>query len=373
MRNLTFSARVIDVFNKFETNYEGMNNLMQDVALGREIFDAETSKTISKKEANDKIYNFSLEVLGITDVKDRKAVRRAFRDNSREWFDIIEDTLDVAVTTGLQETEWFNSLVDYKNIAYGDRQDFYSEEFNVLSVATIGESHHDHILQRLNPGKYYTIPTQRYDVKVGADINKYILGDVDWSALIAAIARAYMLKFQEEIYAAVDGAASQLPVTDGFIGNGALSASTKPQFDRIVTNVEDANPGSTAVIMGTKTALKALTAIVDVEFISDKQKEAKTDTGLIGWYDGNALVVVPNRFKDKTYTAKVFDESKLLIMPTDEQDKFVKFIDEGSTEITEVTEKGEANGRWDDLMSYEVQRRAGQGVIIGRQFGQWTL
>ena len=51
----------------------------------------------------------------------------------------------------------------------------------------------------------------------------------------------------------------------------------------------------------------------------------------------------------------------------------MKFIDEGDTAINEITDRGEQNGRWDDIMTYEVQRRFGVAVVIGRYFGQWTL
>ena len=90
-----FNEHTKAVFANMNTNYDEMNNLMQDVALGREIYDAETDRKISKAEANAKILDFSRQVLGITDIKNAKEVRRAIRDNSRQWFDIIEDTVDV--------------------------------------------------------------------------------------------------------------------------------------------------------------------------------------------------------------------------------------------------------------------------------------
>ena len=62
---LTFSEHVNGVFAAMQTTYDAMNNLMQDVALGKEIYDAESDRIISKKEANDKIYQFSLKLLGI--------------------------------------------------------------------------------------------------------------------------------------------------------------------------------------------------------------------------------------------------------------------------------------------------------------------
>lgn len=372
MRTMVFSDRVNKVFDACNTNYEAMNNLMQDVALGRELYDAENDRVISKAEANAKILEFSRQIFGITDMNDRKAVRRAIRDNGREWFDIIEDTVDLAVTKGFEDSEWFNALVDMKNIAFGDRQDFYVENDAVLVVTKAGVSHHDHVLQRIGAGQTVPVPTSRYVVKIGADINKYLLGQVEWDKLIAAIAYAFMNKIQETIYSQVSTAAAKLPVQNGFVDSAALTSGNKGRFDTIIENVSAANEGSEVIIMGTKAALKQITNIADVTWASAGQKDSKAMTGLIGYYDGVRLVEIPQRFKDSTLTTKLFPDTKLLIMPAD-SDKFVKFVDEGDTEITEVTEKGEANGRWDDLMSYEVQRSFGATTVIGKIFGQWTI
>ena len=105
------------------------------------------------------------------------------------------------------------------------------------------------------------------------------------------------------------------------------------------------------------------------------QRDAMMNTGTIGIYEGVRLVEIPQRFSDKTLadTSKLVSDRMLLILPVVDDNKPVKFVDEGDTEINEVTDKGEQNGRWDDIMSYEVQRRFGVGVVLGRILGQWTL
>ena len=91
---MNFNAHVMSVFAEMHTDYEAMSNLMTDLALGRAMFDAEAEKEITRAEANTKILEFSRKVLQINDIRDRKAVRRAIRDNGRAFYDIIEDTLD---------------------------------------------------------------------------------------------------------------------------------------------------------------------------------------------------------------------------------------------------------------------------------------
>ncbi len=373
MKNLIFSDRVKNVFSSLNTDYDSMNNLMQDLALGREIYDAENDKIISKSEANAKILDFSRKVLGITDINDAKQVRRALRDNSREWLDIIEDTVDRTITVGLQESDWFNELVESKTIGYHDRQDFYIEDDSVLSVAKAGTSHHDHILQRLSAGQTISIPTELYVVKVGADINKYITGQVDWNKLIEAITAAFVNEIQTEVYAEVTSAASKLPVTGTeYVNTGALSASTKDAFDAIIDNVSAANNGAEVVIMGTKAGLSKVSALANTSWGADAQKNSMMNSGNIGIYEGTKLVPIPTRFVGKQPTGtKQFDPNVLMILPViGDAGKFVKFVDEGDTEIVEKLERGEYTS---DIQTYEVQRRFGVGTVIARQFGQWTI
>lgn len=366
-RTINFSERVNGIFSAMDTNYEEMNALMQDVALGREIFDEETGKAISKAEANAKILDFSRQVLGIADLKDTKSVRRAIQKNSREWFDIIEDTIDVVISYGFEESLWYNTFVEKKTINFGDRQDFYVESDSILSVAKAGTSHHDHIMQRIGVGTTISIPTELYVVKVGADINKYVLGQVDWSKLVQKIADAFMIQIQTAIFAEVENAYTRLPVQNAnFIGTGSL---VKTDFDNIIESVSAANGGAPVVIMGTKTALSNLTSLVPVQWIADSQKESFAGSGLIGVYEGTTLVEIPQRFRDKALTTKMFKNNVLMIM-ANVDNQFVKFVDEGDTQILEKNERGDYLS---DLQSYEVQRRFGVGVVVGRQFGQWTI
>lgn len=367
-----FNERINSVFEKHKTDVEGINQLMTDYYLGKEIYDAESERVITKAEASDEIYQFSLDILGITDVKNKKEINRAVRDNGQAWFDIIADTIDVAIEVGYQNSDWFNDLVETKNIKYGDRQDFIIEDDAILSVAKGGTSHHDHIIQRIAGGSVETIPTSLYVVKVGADINKYILGQVDWVKLIDSIAKAFATQIQEDVYMQVDNVASKLPTTSNlFVGSGILDATSKNNFDGIIDNVSSANNGADVVIMGTRSALAKINAIADVNWGSSTQKDNVMNTSTVGIYNGVKLVIIPNRFTDKSYTAKSFNEKRILILPViGDEGKFVKFIDEGDTEILEKTERGDYTS---DIQTYEVQRHMGVGTILGRMLGLWTL
>lgn len=367
-----FGSHTMAVFADMKTDYESMNNLMQDLALGRELYDDENDKVISKAEANKKVLDFSRQVIGITDPRDAKEVRRAMRDNGREWFDIIEDTISKVIEVGLKESDWFNELVERKTIAYGDRQDFILEGPDaILSVAKAGEQHNDHFLQRLRQGQVISVPTSLWAVKVGADINKYILGDIDWAKFVNAVAIAFTNQIQTQVYAEVATAINQLPAR--FKGTGTL---VKADFDNIIQDVAAYN-SSEVVVMGTKAALSKLSAIADVQWAPSEQKVSVMNSGNIGIYEGTRLVTIPTRFKDYNLGTVsqpsdfIFPTNELLIMPViGDAGKFIKMIDEGDTEIIEKMEKGDYLS---DLQTYQAQRRYGIACVLGRYFGSWIM
>lgn len=360
-----FNEHTKAVFSAMNTTYDEMNNLMQDVALKRDIYDAETDRVITKAEANAKILDFSRQILGISDINNATEVRRAWRDNGRQWFDIIEDTVNVAVEVGLQANDWFNQLVETKTIGYHDRQDFYTEDEAILSVAKAGTSHHDHVIQRLGVGQVISIPTELHAVKVGADINRFVAGKEDWSKLIDAITTAYINDIQKNVYAQVAVAVGQLPAA--FKSTGALVKAT---LDSIIEKVSMANNGADVVIMGTRAGISAINGIATVQYIADFQKDNYANTGSIGIYEGTRLITIPNRFADNTMTSPIFIDQLMILPVIGDEGRFIKYVEEGDIQILEKLDRGDYVS---DIQTYEVQRRYGTGVVLGRKFGSWVL
>lgn len=379
-RMFNFSAHVMNVFADENVEYDGLKNLMQDLYYGREIFDAESGRVISKREANDKILSISRKIMGI-DENSRKMDRKvAYAKHGLEWFSIIAETVDDLLSSGFTDNEFFEQFVDYRNQALDDEMQFWTEKEIILNVAKAGRTHHDHILQRLGEGEYTTIPFARYVAAVGANIDRFMLGKEDWSALINAITRAFQVQIQDEIFEKVFSAASSIPAPAQFVATGPLSNATKAYFDEIIENVSIANGNVPVAIFGTKTALRNVSGLAgvvggsaEVHWIAPSQKEDVAHLGRLGDYEGTVLVEIPQRFARNDVTNKLYDNTKLLILPLDETAKMVLMTDAGETLIDEVTERGEANGFIGDIMKYEVQRDYGIAVKIGRYFGQWTI
>ena len=346
-----------------------VKNLMFDLGAGREIYDAEAGRVISKAEASDTIRKACFEYLGLTKDSTNKQIKRALNsERGTQFFTVIEEIIDTQIAHGLSENEFFNAWVESKNMADGDRNEFWADDEIILTVSKVSGDAHDLSMQRLSSGQSYHVDTAVYGIKVGGDIRLFLTGRKDWGAFVDAVVKAYIQKVQTLIATQFANGVNMLPVPATLKGTGALAASTKAQFDAIIEKVGAANE-SGVVIMGTKTALKALNALTKVDWDpASSIKEAVANTGIIGNYEGTPLMEIPQKFTDKTLATPIVDNKKLYIMPAVD-DRFIKFVDYGETEL-EVNEKGATQ---DDMQSYEVQRRMGVATIMTRYHGEWTL
>lgn len=365
------NASELAIFDKHQANPESIKNLMFDLSHKNDILD-EDGKVIPKVEAEKTLLGFARDFVGFPEMPAKispRDMKRSFKEGRMQrFFELIEEVVDDTLDVGYRESEWFNELVDYRNVAAGDAIEFWNEDDNlILDIAVVGKSHHDYILQRPRANAPYTLQYVRYGAAVGIDLNRYFAGQESFDKLISALVKSIMVKNQGIIFGALGDAVSKLPVTNGFIGSGAL---VKTQFDTIIENVE-ALYGS-AVVIGTKTALRSITGIALVNWADAKSKEDVMSMGRLGSYEGTLLVEVPQRFKDKTLTTKVMDDKKLYILPSSDY-KLINFVTRGETEIDEILDKGEAAGRTDDIGKYEIQYEQGIGVKANKQFGVWTL
>ena len=364
--------RVQSVFAS-EENYEGFRNLREDLRAGVKMYNEE-GQEVSKKEAESKILAYSRQILGLNENSSKRDIHRALKKYGNEFFEVIEEDIDLAVEEGFKADEWFDKYVDNRNLKRGDKNEFWTDEDILLSVVKVAGDHHDFTVQRLGAGEATSATISKYGIAVGADVSLYLAGRLDWNKFVQQTADAFVRKIKNDSYAAVMNAGTTLPTM--FKGTGALSATTKETFDQLIEDVSTANGNCPVYIMGTNTALKKLNALADVTWADEDAKKAMSHTGRLGDYEGTSLLEIPQRFAvgfvDLPEGQKrLINSGKLLIMPAIE-DKFVKLVDEGETEINEVG-VGEKAVRMDDTQVYEVQRGFGIITQIGRYFGQWDL
>lgn len=357
-----------------ENKYESFRSVASNLVRGNDIYELDdegNERKVSKRQANEAIRKVLMEVCGLAeeDLKSKKKRIRAEQLHAVEVYEIIEEDIDFIINEGFQNNEWFDQFVEMKSHALGDANEFIMpEEKKYLIVGDVSGDHHDVTMQQLEQGETFMVKCANHAVKIGKDIDLIILGRYDYSKMVSKVAEAFAKDIQDGIFADVYAASAKLPSGSTFKKSGTLSSSTKANFDELIENVEIAND-SEVIIMGTKVALKKITALADVDWATPDQKESIANTGRLGSYEGTTLMEIPQRLQIGGSFQKLIPNDKLLIMPAG-GDNFVKFFDEGETWIHEITEKADLKG---DFQTYEVQRAYGHEIILGRYFGEWTL
>ena len=136
---MNFAANVQNVFNNDANDFMAFSRLLTDVALGKQ--------EVSKEEANKKIVEVFQSVLGINENSRPGDIRKAVRRNQALLFDIIEETVQNLLVTGWGNDPFFQKYVDQRNLALGDKNEFYAEDDSILSVMRVAGNHHDIVLK----------------------------------------------------------------------------------------------------------------------------------------------------------------------------------------------------------------------------------
>jgi hypothetical protein len=135
-----------NLFSGGENGYEwdSVKNLMFDLSDGLDIFDEEGNK-VHKKEAEKTMRNVIFSILDLDPSKapTKREIKRAFNRHGEEFFEVIEELVDLKVNTGLQENDFFMDFVDYRNLALDQSAEFYTEDKTILAVGKVSGHHHD--------------------------------------------------------------------------------------------------------------------------------------------------------------------------------------------------------------------------------------
>ncbi|MBQ4523333.1 MAG: hypothetical protein IJA10_10340 [Lachnospiraceae bacterium] len=361
---LNFSATVKDAFENNENKYIGFFQLLKDSAKG--IYEAGITKADADKQIRD---TFRL-IMGLDEKASAKEIRKAIRRNKNEIFEVIEDTVEDLLTSGWQDNEFFHDFVEVKNLGLDDTNEFMSEDKTVLTVGKLSGNHWDIDRQRLGIGDSFRVPTSWVGLAVYEEFERVMTGRADWGKLVTKIYEAMDEYVNALVFEAVMSAGTQvLPGSDQFYKTAALDAAAKSTFITMVEDVQAANRGAEVVIMGTKSALSRLSDLADVNWLSAEDKNDRRNMGRLGIWEGTRLVEIPQVFAKNDTSTKMVDPNVLLIMPVADN-KFVKLVYEGDSQIKEVTDSTDKND-----MTYEFKylTKLGVATIVGRFFAVWNI
>ena len=276
---MQFDLNVKNVFENDESNYDSFNKLMLDYS--HNMLDG-----ISAREANDKIVEIFRGIIGCDEKSTKAEIRRGIRRNQALLFDLIEVVIDDALVSGWQDNPFFKEFVDVRNLALGDKNEFYTPDNSVLSVMKVSGNHHDIIRQRLGAGKTQSIETSWYAVKVYAEFERLLTGVEDFATLVGKITEAFDRYVNQALYETLMGIGATLGAQ--WYKSSAINASTKETLRTLCMDVGMASD-SEVVIMGTRAALASVFALNDVSWASSEMKNEMYTTGRFGYWEGIRL------------------------------------------------------------------------------------
>ena len=352
---MNFAANVQNAFNNDVNDFMAFSQLLTDVALGRQ--------EVSKEEANKKIVEVFQNVLGITKESRPADVRRAIRRNQALVFDIIEETVQSLLITGWGNDPFFQKYVDQRNLALGDKNEFYSEDDSILSVMKVSGNHHDIIRQRLGAGTVQSISTYWCAVKVYSEFERVVTGAEEFAKFVTKMYDAYDRYVKNALYDAMIGYATTL--TGQFKKTGNVTADELNALCDLVSTAT----GNPVIIMGTRTALSKVTALQNATYVSDAMKDEHYRTGTLGMWEGKELVEIPQVFEKGKVGAYKIDNTLLWVMPVSDL-KFIKLVNEGDTQLRAITDKDE---NMDMTYEQEIQTKLGVAVMLNSAFGVYDL
>lgn len=266
-------------------------------------------------------------------------------------FSLIEEILSNTIVEGLQGDEYFNALVDFRNVAEGDQNLFVVEDNNLFVVADAADGTQGIRRQRLGGATETSIPTSLKVVRIYEELNRVLSGRVDFNTFINKVADSFRQKMLNDIYALWSGAtAAQLGGITYFPAAGAYD---EDDLLELIAHVEAAAGGKPATIIGTKKGLRNLKESIQ----SDGAKDELHNYGYYGKFYGTPCVVTPQRHKIGT-TDLVLDDDVLTIVAGD--DKPIKVVYEGDP----IVLMGDPMSNADFTQEYLYGEKYGMGIVL---------
>lgn len=271
-------------------------------------------------------------------------------------FAIIEELVNVIHEEGLKGDEFFMNMVEDRNLSLGDTNKFHIERECLFAVADIAEGTQGVRRQRIEAGQDITINTQLRAIKIYEELNRVLAGRIDFNKFVDLVGKSFTKQELDATYDAFVGMFKKLkaPYTE-------TGSFDEDKLLELIDHVE-ASTGETAVIVGTRKALRKIKTAV----VSDSAKEELYAMGHFGRFNGTELVAVKQRHKSGTDDF-ILDDNVLYVFAGDT--KPIKRVTEGDVTMLMGTPMNNADMSQEFLM----MKRTGIAVIFDRDFGVYNL
>lgn len=302
----------------------------------------------SASQSQELLRKALVEANGGSTVLDYKKIRDG---ECKGLFTLVEQILSSTVVEGLQGDEFFNALVDFRNVAEGDQNVFVVEDSNLFVVSEAADGTQGIRRQRLGGVSEVAIPTSLKIVRIYEELNRVLAGRVDFNTFINTVAESFRQKLLNDIYTLWSGATAD--ELGGITYFPAAGTYNEDALLDVISHVEAAAGGKKATIVGTKKAIRNLKASIE----SDAAKNDLYNLGYYGNFYGTPVVVVPQRHKVGS-SEFVMDDNVITIIAGD--DKPIKVVYEGNP----IVLMGDPMSNADFTQEYVYGEKYGMGIVL---------
>lgn len=340
---------------KTDFSVEHQSMVEQGLDLMRNTDYVNTNSEVSKKQFENDFRKKILDEIG-----GGKSLYQAYRRNKITLFEIFEEIVNDTIGEDVFESPFVDRFVEIKNRGLGDTTDFYSEG-GLLVVSSFAGNHWDTNRQSLDIGEAVNLAKEWCYIHVYDELERFLLGIVTLDKVQDKIRKSVAKYFNERLYMSFNAIANVVPSALSASGNSEAALGT------LVDKVQAKGGYNSITIAGTKGALRKLTSVVDQKTIAESQKEAIKNTGSLGSWEGNDLMIIPQVLVPNTYNLALND-SKVFILGADVKPIKLEYFGDART-----LESTDGKGHNDQTVDLQIQTKFGLGMIIPEAFGMFEF
>lgn len=276
-------------------------------------------------------------------------------------YSLIEELIPTIIDEGFKDEDVIFSLVDYRNIADGDEQEFEIEGKSLFAVADAAAGVKGVRRQRIDESQKVTVKTSMKIARVYEELNRLLAGRISFDTFVDRLAKSFKQQILADAYKAIDAIAT---TTVGLNADYVVASNVSGAEDKLLELIAhiEAATGKTARIYGTKAALRK----VPNATVSDEAKSDLYNMGYYGKFNGTEMVALRQVHKPGT-TTFAMNDNKLFVIAGG--DKPVKVVNEGEGLMIE----GEATDNQDLTKEYVYGQPMGVGVACSEAMGVFTF
>ena len=321
------------------------------LALAESILHNEVPKEYTSTDAQSALRHSIIELNNGSE----KLNPRTFRPGT-ELFAFIEDLINIVENEGLKGDEFFMQFVDYRNVAEGDQNIFYTEDQDGFIVSEIGRGNQAIRRQRLGAGEQMTVTTRPYAIRVWEHLSRIMAGRIDFNTMVQRVATSIQKKKYEQIFETFQTITSATP---GMYNE--LTYSGSYDEDSVLNVIEhvEADNNAPATIIGTRKALRKL----QMDVLADGAKDDMYAMGYYGRFNGTPTYRIQSRYKEGTHDF-IFPDDKIYVVAGNE--KFIKFVTEGNAilDTRQAVENMDLTQEYWYITQYGIALMMGHGIGI---------